>query len=75
MRVVTRFALSEWFVAEWSARTVILPHGEEARARDAAAMLLMFRGRAVSNHEGGPCVATPQDEVAQAVFAARLSAD
>src|SRR6516162_8907378 len=53
---MTRFALSEWFMAEWSVRSVIRPHGEEARAfRDAPAMLLMLRARAVSNHEGGPC--------------------
>jgi hypothetical protein len=48
------FTVSEWFMPEWSARTVIRPHGEEARARDATAMVLMFRARAVSNHEGGP---------------------
>ena len=45
-------------MAERSARTLIRPHGEEARARDAAAMLLMFMARAVSNHEGGPCFET-----------------
>ena len=55
---MARFALGEWFMAERSARTLIRPHGEEARARDAAAMLLMFMARAVSNHEGGPCFET-----------------
>ena len=89
---MARFALSEWFMAESSARPVIRPHGEEARAlRDAPGTLLMLKARAVSNHEGGRCGATssfethhtvgkcrlcdaPQDEVAQAVVAARLSA-
>ena len=41
--VVARFAQSEWFMAESSARTLIRPHGEEARARDASAMLLRMR--------------------------------
>jgi hypothetical protein len=40
------------------AATVTPPHGEEARARDATAILLMLRARAVSNREGGPCVPT-----------------
>jgi hypothetical protein len=52
-------ASTSFFAAAWNslARTLIRPHGEEARARHAAAMLLMFRARAVSNHEGGRCEA------------------
>jgi hypothetical protein len=71
------------FRVQWSARTLIRPHGEQARAREAATMLPMFRARAVSNHEGGPSVPTSssqrvgasrwgtQDEVAKVVVAAR----
>jgi len=56
---MARFASSEWFRAESSARSVIRPHGEEARAlRDAPGMLLILGARAVSNHEGGPSFET-----------------
>ena len=60
-------------MAEWSTPTVIRPHGEEARAfRDAPAMLLMLRARAVSNHEGGLCVAISSFETHRAVGKCRL---
>ena len=70
--LATRFALSEWFMAECSARSVIRPHGEEARARDGSAMVLMFRARAVSNHEGGPCLPTSSFETYRTVGKCRL---
>jgi hypothetical protein len=50
-------ASTSLFAAAWNglARTLIRPHGEEARARYAAAMLLMFRARAVSNQRAAQC--------------------
>ena len=64
--LVARFAQSEWFMAESSARTLIRPHGEEARVRDATAVVQLFWARAVSNHEGGPCLPThPSRRIAQ----------
>jgi len=51
---------------------MIRPHGEEARARDATAMLLVLRARAVSNHEGGLCVPTSSFETHRTVGKCRL---
>jgi hypothetical protein len=55
-------------LVESPARFVIRPHGEEARAlRDTPAMLLMLSARAVSNHEGDPCVSTSPFETHRTV--------
>ena len=55
-----------------AARTPIRPHGEEARVRDAPAVVQMFRARAVSNHEGGPCIPTSSFETQRTVGKCRL---
>jgi hypothetical protein len=58
---------------ELLARTVIRPHGEEARAlRRSLCSPVALRARAVSNHEGGPCVSTSSFETHRTVGKCRL---
>jgi len=60
LTLVARFAVSEWFMAQWSARTLVRPHGEEARARRGGFQTRPYKkARAVSNHEGGPFETRP----------------
>jgi hypothetical protein len=59
-------------MGERLAQSPIRPHGEEARARDAIAVLLILRARAVSNHEGGARMSSSSFEVHRTVGKSRL---